>query len=97
MIPLNWGMSYHFDFPANRFQIDMTGPNLEVLFAQTLICLLCNYYSYITIHDARIHLEHLVRFYFGIVYQWSGTGTLANYFQNELPNQVGWCISIFTI
>ena len=27
-------------------QIDMTGPNSVVLFAQTLVCSLCNYYMY---------------------------------------------------
>ena len=26
-------------------QIDMTGPNSVVLFAQTLVCSLCNYYK----------------------------------------------------
>ena len=27
-------------------QIDMTGPNSVVLFAQTLVCSLCNYYLF---------------------------------------------------
>ena len=52
IIPPNWGVSYHFDWPVSNDlsranQIDMTGPNSVVLFAQTLVCSLCNYYLYI--------------------------------------------------
>ena len=33
----------HFE-KSRANQIDMTGPNSVVLFAQTLVCSLCNYY-----------------------------------------------------
>ena len=57
IIPPNWGVSYHFWLARKSFsttvsndlsranQIDMTGPNSVVLFAQTLVCSLCNYYK----------------------------------------------------
>ena len=49
IIPPNWGVSYHFDWPGNLSranQIAMTGPNSVVLFAQTRVCSLCNYFIF---------------------------------------------------